>query len=70
VERSWNARVRRKVVRGGMGGRTAKVVSPTRPRVVECRAVGLTGRLSFGATMPGGVRRVYSFWMGGKGSYQ
>lgn len=47
------------MIRGWMGGRTAKVVSPTRPRVVECRAVGLMGRLSFGATMPGGLERYF-----------
>jgi len=61
-ESSWKASVRKKVVGGRMEGRTAKVVSPTRPRVVEWRAVGLRGRLSFGATTAGGVRRV-GLWL-------
>ena len=36
--RSWKVIVRRKVVRGEIEGRTAKEVSPTRPRVTELSA--------------------------------
>lgn len=56
---SWKRRVRRKVVRGGMAGRTAKVVVPTKPRVTLVIAEGSMGRLRVGAT--GGVRMV---WLG------
>lgn len=41
----WNSRVRPKVVEGVISGRTAKLVSPTKPRVTECRASLLTGSL-------------------------
>ena len=39
-----------KVVLGEISGRTAKEVSPTRPRVTLLRAAWLTERLSLGAT--------------------
>lgn len=52
--RIWKKRVRTKVVRGEMEGRTAKVVSPTNPRVTEVRALSSRGRPSFGATSGGG----------------
>lgn len=42
---TWKNRVRRKVVRAVISGRTAKDVSPTRPRVTLVRASWLMGRL-------------------------
>lgn len=48
--RSWKRRVRRKQVRGVMSGRTAKEVSPTRPRVALAMASVLRLRPRRGAT--------------------
>ena len=48
--RSWKMRVRKKQVRGVMSGRTAKEVSPTRPRVALVRASVLRDRPRRGAT--------------------
>lgn len=49
----WKRRVRAKVVEGVIGGRTAKAVSPTRPRVTLWRAEVSTGRPIRGATRRG-----------------
>lgn len=37
------------VIRGVISGKTAKEVSPTRPRVTLCRASRLIGSLRYGA---------------------
>jgi hypothetical protein len=50
---AWKRRVRAKVVEGVIGGRTAKAVSPTRPRVTLWRAEASTGRPMCGATLGG-----------------
>jgi len=49
--RIWKNRVRRKVVLGTISGRTAKAVSPTRPRVTLVRASWFTERPRWGATV-------------------
>jgi hypothetical protein len=46
----WKRRVKAKVVLAVTSGRTAKEVSPTRPRVTLVSASSLTGRLRRGAT--------------------
>ena len=53
--RVWKKRVRRKVVLGTISGRTAKAVSPTRPRVTLVRASWFTERPRRGATVRGGL---------------
>ena len=47
---SWKMRVRMNVVLGEISGRTAKEVSPTRPRVTLFTAVWSTVNPSLGAT--------------------
>jgi hypothetical protein len=61
----WKRRVKAKVVLAVTSGRTAKEVSPTRPRVTLVSASSLTGRLRRGATRVI-VRRCQK---GGRGTY-
>jgi hypothetical protein len=46
----WKSKVKMKHSLGEISGSTAKVVSPTRPRVTLCNASALTARPNLGAT--------------------
>jgi hypothetical protein len=54
---SWDASVRMNVCLGLMSGKTAKLVSPTSPRVTLLRASALTGSFKYGATV--GVNTIH-----------